>query len=64
MRLIDQFCVERLNEEYAMLCRKMTEKLNRKRALPLLESKPNAYSASFFVGDLVAGEVFRGSLGA
>ena len=34
--LIDQFCKEHLNEEYAVLCRKLAEKLARKRPSPLL----------------------------
>src|SRR5436305_8311432 len=29
-RLIDEFCKEHLNEEYAVLCHKMAEKLSRK----------------------------------
>ena len=32
---IDQFCKEHLNEEYAVLCRKLAEKLARKRPSPL-----------------------------
>ncbi len=32
--LIDQFCKEHLNEEYAVLCRKLAEKLGRKRHRP------------------------------
>jgi hypothetical protein len=37
--LIDQFCKEHLNEEYAVLCRKLAEKLGRKRPSPLLSGK-------------------------
>src|SRR6202011_1781333 len=33
--LIDQFCKLHLNEEYAVLCRKLAEKLARKRPSPL-----------------------------
>lgn len=33
--LIDPFCREHLNEEYAVLCRKLAEKLARKRPSPL-----------------------------
>jgi hypothetical protein len=43
--LVDAFCREHLNEEYAMLCRKLTEKLARKRPSPLLSGTPNAWAA-------------------
>lgn len=43
--LIDQFCQEHLNEEYAELCRKMAEKLARKRPSPLLHGRPNAWAS-------------------
>ncbi len=43
--LIDQFCKQHLNEEYALLCRKMAEKLARKRPSPLLKGKPNAWAS-------------------
>ena len=43
--LIDQFCGEHLNEEYAVLCRKMAEKLARKRPSPLLHGSPNAWAS-------------------
>ena len=43
--LIDQFCKEHLNEEYAVLCRKMAEKLARKRPSPLLHGNPNAWAS-------------------
>lgn len=35
-------CKEHLNEEYAILCRKLAEKLSRKRPSPLLHGSPNA----------------------
>lgn len=35
-RLVDGFCREHLNEEYAELCRRLTDKLARKRPSPLL----------------------------
>ena len=38
--LTDQFCREHLNEEYAGLCRKLAEKLARKRPSPLVGGKP------------------------
>jgi hypothetical protein len=41
--LIDQFCKEHLNEEYAVLCRKLAEKLGRKRPSPLLHGSPNTW---------------------
>jgi hypothetical protein len=43
--MIDEFCREHLNEEYAALCRKLAEKLSRKRLSPLLSGKPNAWAA-------------------
>jgi hypothetical protein len=43
--LIDQFCKEYLNEEYAVVCRKLAEKLARKRPSPLLHGSPNAWAS-------------------
>lgn len=43
--LLDQFCKEHLNEEYAVLCRKLAEKLARKRPSPLLHGSPNAWAS-------------------
>jgi hypothetical protein len=43
--LLDQFCKEHLNEEYAVLCRKLAEKLARKRPSPLLHGIPNAWAS-------------------
>jgi hypothetical protein len=43
--LIDQFCNEHLNEEYAVLCRKLAEKLGRKRPSPFLHGSPNAWAS-------------------
>jgi hypothetical protein len=43
--LLDQFCKEHLNEEYAVLCRKLAEKLGRKRPSPLLHGSPNAWAS-------------------
>ena len=37
--MTDQFCREKLNEEYALLCRRLAEKLARKRPSPLLGGK-------------------------
>jgi hypothetical protein len=42
--LVDTFCREHLNEEYADLCRKLTEKLARKRPSPLLSGKPATWA--------------------
>ncbi len=42
--LIEQFCRERLNEEYAGLCRKLAEKLARKRPSPLASGKPQTWA--------------------
>ena len=43
--LIDQFCREHLNDEYAVICRRMAEKLARKRPSPLLHGSPNAWAS-------------------
>jgi hypothetical protein len=43
--LIDKFCSEHLNEEYAVLCRKLAERLGRKRPSPLLHGSPNAWAS-------------------
>jgi hypothetical protein len=42
--MTDQFCREHLNDEYAILCRKLAEKLARKRPSPLLSGKPNTWA--------------------
>lgn len=42
--MIDQFCREHLNEEYADLCRRLTEKLARKRPSPLVSGKPTTWA--------------------
>ncbi|QEL17826.1 DUF6398 domain-containing protein [Limnoglobus roseus] len=42
--LIDEFCREHLNEEYAGLCRKLAEKLARKRPSPLVGGKPQTWA--------------------
>ena len=43
--LIGRFCTEHLNEEYAVLCRRLAEKLGRKRPSPLLQGSPNAWAS-------------------
>ena len=43
--MTDPFCRERLNEEYAVLCRKLAEKLSRKRPSPLSGGALNAWAA-------------------
>lgn len=43
--LVDGFCNEHLNDEYADLCRKLTEKLARKRPNPLISGKPNSWAS-------------------
>jgi hypothetical protein len=45
VRLIDQFCKEHLNDEYAALSRKLAEKLARKRPSPILSGGPNAWAS-------------------
>lgn len=42
--LVDAFCKEHLNAEYADLCRKLTEKLARKRPSPLLTGKRTTWA--------------------
>jgi hypothetical protein len=42
--LVDAFCKEHLNDEYADLCRKLTEKLARKRPCPLVSGKPQTWT--------------------
>jgi hypothetical protein len=42
--MTDQFCRERLNEEYASLCRGLAEKLARKRPSPLLGGRPETWA--------------------
>lgn len=42
--LVDAFCEEHLNEEYAALCRCLTEKLARKRPSPLVSGRPNTWA--------------------
>src|SRR5271157_6163933 len=42
--MTDQFCREKLNEEYTVLCRRLAEKLARKRPSPLLGGKPETWA--------------------
>lgn len=42
--MIDDFCRSHLNQEYAVLCRRLTEKLARKRPSPLVSGKPNTWA--------------------
>lgn len=42
--LVQAFCKEHLDDEYAELCRKLTEKLARKRPSPLLSGKPTTWA--------------------
>ncbi|HVX14303.1 MAG TPA: DUF6398 domain-containing protein [Pirellulales bacterium] len=42
--LVGAFCREHLNDEYADLCRKLTEKLARKRPSPLVSGKPTTWA--------------------
>ncbi len=44
--MIDQFCREQLNAEYAELCRLLAEKLARKRPSPLLKGQPNTWACA------------------
>jgi len=43
--LVEAFCREHLNAEYADLCRSPTEKLARKRPSPLVSGKPNTWAS-------------------
>ena len=43
--LIDAFCREHLDEEYAVLCRKMAGVLSRKRPSPLARGKPESWAS-------------------
>lgn len=42
--MTDQFCRERLNDEYAELCRELAGKLARKRPSPLLQGHPETWA--------------------
>lgn len=42
--LVEAFCREQLNDEYALVCRRLTEKLARKRPSPLLSGKPATWA--------------------
>ncbi len=43
--LVDAFCREHLNDEYAELCRRLTAKLARKRPSPLVSGRPNTWAS-------------------
>ncbi len=43
--MTDPFCREHLNDEYAVLCRQLAEKLARKRPSPLLSGSPNTWAS-------------------
>ncbi|MCE9529452.1 MAG: DUF6398 domain-containing protein [Planctomycetales bacterium] len=42
--MTDAFCRDHLNDEYAVLCRKLAEKLARKRPSPLISGQPNVWA--------------------
>ena len=42
--LVDSFCREHLNEEYAVLCRRLAEALSRKRPSPIIRGKPESWA--------------------
>jgi hypothetical protein len=44
--MVESFCREHLNEEYAALCRKLTDKLARKRPSPLVRGRPNTWACA------------------
>ena len=43
-KLVEEFCKTHLDDEYAVLCRKLTEKLARKRPSPIVSGKPNTWA--------------------
>jgi hypothetical protein len=45
IELIDEFCRDHLNDEYAAVCRKLAEKLARKRPSPFLRGSPNTWAS-------------------
>ncbi len=45
IRLVDDFCRDHLNKEYAEICHRMAEKLSRKRPSPLLEGRPGGWAS-------------------
>ena len=44
-RLVESFCHEHLNAEYSGLCRRLIEKLARKRPSPLASGKPSTWAS-------------------
>jgi hypothetical protein len=44
--MTDQFCHDYLNDEYAVLCRKMAVNLARKRPSPLVSGKPTTWACA------------------
>lgn len=42
--LVNAVCREHLNDEYAELCQRLTEKLGRKRPSPLVNGRPNTWA--------------------
>gem|GEM_PF-3389296 len=45
-KMVDDFCRQHLNDEYAVLCRTLTEQLARKRPSPLLSGKLNTWACA------------------
>jgi hypothetical protein len=45
IELVERFCHEHLTDEYADLCRKLAEKLARKRPSPLFSGSPNIWAS-------------------
>ncbi len=44
--LLNQFCVEKLDDEYAALSEKLLKKLGRKRIVPFMTGKPEIWAAA------------------
>ena len=42
--LVESFCRDHLNDEYAAICRRLTEKLARKKPSPLVSGKPATWA--------------------
>jgi hypothetical protein len=46
VEMVERFCHEHLTDEYADLCRRLAEKLGRKRPSPLLSGHPNTWACA------------------
>lgn len=46
IQMTDAFCRQHADEEYAQLCRKLIEKMGRKRTVPFLSGQPQIWAAA------------------